>query len=339
MAADWQAATRDILDRLDLLAEYRELGVQPASSKPSAKGWLPCRVFGNPDERNASAGINVSGEHPQLGRYKEFTGESRNVSFFEFAAAVAGRFGSWEEARKHYAEKTGVELPKEKRLKSPADNLVFRDWIEHQVAAWCATKPPITPEAVRDAGGRLAGWPAKTQAHTVIALPIYGPHLADDDESGWLIWNKTGRPLPLFRGKGESPEPKKMLIVGGSTSGWMGRWGLEHLESAEVVWKTEGPGDMLALMSIIPPELRERHVVIANAGGSREKLAPEFWESLRGKRVYVIHDCDRDGQLGGQEQAELAARVAAEVRHVTLPLEIRDNHGQDLRDWINKDVA
>jgi len=333
---DWQAATREILQRLDLKAEYAALGVEITGTRPTATGWLACRVFGAGEkDRNPSAGVNVAGDGPVLGRYKEFTGEGRNVSFFEFAAAAAGGFGDWKEARKHYARQTGVKLPRGGQPESASDKLVFREGRQHQIRAWCATKPPITEWAAIAAGARIAGWPARDQRYTVVALPIYGPHLADADPTGWVIWNKTGRGLPLFQGKGVPPVPRKMLTVGGSRSGWMGRWGLDHLANAEVVWKTEGPGDMLALMSVVPESLRQRHVVIANAGGCREKLPEEFWDHLAGKIVYVVHDCDRDGQAGGIEQAKLAARVAREVRSITLPYPIADKHGKDVRDWLS----
>ena len=73
---------------------------------------------------------------------------------------------------------------------------------------------------------------------------------------------------------------------------------------------------------------------VANSGGTQEGLAAEFWQHLAGKVVYVIHDCDKDGQAGGVKQSRLAATVAREVRHVTLPYPITEKHGKDLRDWI-----
>jgi len=335
---DWQAATRLILERLDLKAEYAALGVAIAADKPTPAGWLSCRVFraDQNGDRNPSAGVNVAGEHPKLGRYKEFTGEGRNVSFFEFAATVAGKFATWQEARQHYAGKTGVKLPGGSTPKTANDSLVLRGYNARQVNAWCQLRPPIAEPVARAAGMVTAGWPASDQRFTVVAMPIYGAHLTDDDPTGWMIWNKTGRPLPLFRKKGEKPTPKKMLMAGGSTSGWMNRDGLERLDQAEIVWKTEGPGDCLALASVIPAELCPTHVVISNSGGSREKLAADFWDGLAGKTVYVVHDCDEDGQVGGLEQASLAATVAAEVRHITLPYEIVPNHGKDVRDFLTE---
>mgnify|MGYP006280748155 CR=1 FL=1 len=332
---DWQQASHTILQQLDLKAEYAALGVELAGNKPSAAGWVPCRVFGgNGDDRNPSAGINVAGEGPALGRYKEFTGEGRNLSFFEFAAAVAGRFADWKEARRHYAKQAGVKLPKGGPPETAAEKFTWRPGREHQIRVWCRTKPPIADWAAVASGMRVAGWPAATQQFTVVCLPVYGPDLTDADPTGFVFWNKTGRDLLLHQGKDREPKRQKMLMHG--TAGWVGRHGLDRLADAEIVWKVEGPGDLLALLSAIPPDLREKHVVITNSNGSMQGLGEEFWDHLAGKTVYVVHDCDRDGQAGGEKQARLAAAIAAEVRHVTLPYEIAEKHGKDLRDFLGE---
>jgi hypothetical protein len=354
-ASDWQSATRAVLDALDLEAEYRTLGIElPGNASPSRAGWIRCHTFsaGSAGDRTPSAGINVTGEHPHRGRYKEFTGDARNVSFFEFAATIAKRFSNYKEARKHYAKQAGVKLPRGESSE-PADQIVPRDWIEHQVKAWCDKKPPIVPEAVHAAGGKLAGWP-QSQQHTVIALPVYGEHLTAADPTGFVIWNKNGGPLPLWQGQGQKPKPVKMLTVSGSKSGWMGKHALDRLAEAaagdetpaeedpfgapaiECVWKVEGPGDMLALYSAIPPELRDTHLVITNAGGAREKLQAGFWDCLSNLKVYVLHDADEPGQLGAVDQAALAAAVARETRIVQLPYEVTPKAGADIRDWLNE---
>ena len=122
-ASEWQEADRKILDWLNLPTEYALLGLDITGQQSNGSGWLACRAYGQED-RTPSAGINVGSEHPQRGRYKEFTGEGRNLSFFEFAA-MTGKFADWRAARKHYAREAGVKTPKE-RGKSPGDNLLFR---------------------------------------------------------------------------------------------------------------------------------------------------------------------------------------------------------------------
>src|SRR3954466_4810937 len=99
--AKWQDATIEILSAIDIAQAYRDLGVDVCGHKPSSKGWIECRSFGNQD-RTPSAGINTM-PGPLQGRYKDFrTGET--LGLFDFAATKAGRFGGdWREARKHFA--------------------------------------------------------------------------------------------------------------------------------------------------------------------------------------------------------------------------------------------
>jgi hypothetical protein len=331
MAASWQDASRKILDALDIRAEYAALGLDVTGREPDADGWLECRAFGRED-RNPSAGIIVGAEHPTRGRYKEFSGDARNLSLFEFAAVAAGKFLDWKAAKRHYAKQAGVKLPQAPKM--PEDNFVFRDWNTNLVQTWCLKKPPIVPTAVKLAGGRLAGWPASTQRFTVVCLPIFGPHGADDDPTGWVLWNKSGKPLPLYQGEGRPEKSVKMLTAGGSTSGWMNAHGLAHVAAADVVWKTEGPGDMLALLTAIPDELRDRHVVLTNSGGCGEVPRDEFLDLLAGRRVFVVGDADQPGQAGAAKWAAAIAETAAECRVVVLPYEVTENHGKDLRDWL-----
>lgn len=326
----WQEITHQTIDGIDLPAEYQAMGVE-FSGITSASGWQPCKVFRS-DEKSPSAGVCLSGDHPQKGRYKEHTGESRNLSFFDFCV-LAGKFPDWKAARDHYRKQLGIKAPRGKVTKDPNDSLAFRAWNDALVRTWCVEKPPIAFWAVRMAGGRLAGWPKKSQKFTVIALPVFGEHGADDEPIGWVIYNKSGKMLPLFQGKGVQPRPLKMLSVSGSKAGWMNKYALTKLSDAEVVWKVEGPSDMLALQSVIPQELLEKHVVLANSGGSMELPREDCVAMLAGKTVYVVHDCDQPGQDGGRRWAQAIASVAKECRHVKLPYEITENHGKDLRDW------
>lgn len=341
MASDaWQQKTRQILDALDLRAEYISLGFDVCGTTPSGTGWIPCRCYGREDN-TPSASICVAGKHPRKGRYKEFTGEARNLSFFE-AAAITGRWEDWKAARVYYAHQTGVRLPRGPHPKSPEDGLEFRDWNEALVRSWCHKKPPIAHWAVRVCGGRIAGWPKPKKAnrpclYTVIALPIFGEQGVNDAPQGWVVWNQTGRYLTLPQGAGQPPRRvEKGISIGGSKAGWMGAYGLSRLEAADVVWVCEGPTDMLALMSAIPPELLQTHVVITNSNGTMELPRAAYVAMLAGKRVFVVHDADTPGQDGGIRWARAIADVAVECRHVVLPYEIDPNHGKDVRDFFNE---
>ncbi len=124
----------------------------------------------------------------------------------------------------------------------------------------------------------------------------------------------------------------------------------------EFIWKTEGPTDLLALVSLGLPDghsarcnpfgAGENPLSIAADGSPKEQLISE----LAGKTVYVVHDCDQAGQYGATvvERKEGRTRLgwapaiaiyAAEVRNVVLPYEITESHGKDLRDWINDRLA
>ncbi|KKN41853.1 hypothetical protein LCGC14_0719130 [marine sediment metagenome] len=327
----WAAANREILDKLDVEAEYRALGIDVTGNQPGHSGWLPCRAFGKED-RTPSAQINVGTDHPACGRYKEFTGDARNFSLFEFAAvAKPAEFADWKAARDHYAKQTGVKLPRGGSPKAPEDSLTFQDWNDALINVWTRQhKQGILPAAVKAAGCRLAEW----HKQQVIAIPVYGPHLLDGGPIGWQIWLRSGGHLNVYQGKGKPLVKRKISTVAGSRAGWMNRWALRHLDEAEIVWKVEGPSDMLSVQSIIPAADIRRHVVIANSGGSVQLPTAELIAPLAGKTVYVVHDCDVDGQRGAARWAAAIAEVAADCRNMILPYPIEDSHGCDFRDWI-----
>ena len=216
-------------------------------------------------------------------------------------------------------------------------------WKEALVAIWCRHKPGVVPEAVQAAGGRLARY---RDQYTVVALPVFGPALLEAEPIGWVLYNTTGRELPIFHGRDKETGEiqttwKKMKTTGGSEAGLIGRHALDRITrdpAAElIVWKVEGPSDMLALWSLIPPAARDRHLVVTNAGGCQEN--PKGWMAsvFAGRRVAVVGDADEPGQDGAGKWARWIAKVAVEVRLVAagqLGLEVVKDHGKDLRDWI-----
>jgi len=331
--ATWQEVNRQILDAIDLEAEYKAMGLE-ITGGPSANGYAPCKVFGG-NERSASAGVNLTGEHPLRGRYKSFTGECANLSFFEFCA-MAGRFADWKEARDFYRKAAGIKSPAKNAKKPVSDRLAVRDYNAALVRSWASHKPPIAEWAVRIAGGRIAGYPPTSQKFTCIVIPVFGAHGVEDDPCGWVGYNKSGRDLPVSQGKGKPVQMVKIKTIEGSIAGWMNHYALANLEQAEVVWKVEGPADMLALQSIFPKDLLGTHLVLTNSSGTLGVLPDDHLDLLAGKTVYVVHDADKDGQAGGEKWSEALSYTAQEVRHVRLPYEVDEKHGKDLRDWINE---
>jgi hypothetical protein len=94
----------------------------------------------------------------------------------------------------------------------------------------------------------------------------------------------------------------------------------------QTVWKTEGPGDMLALMAAIPADQQADNRVLTNSAGAIEHPRPEFLRGLAGRKVIVVPDCDEPGQTGGKRWATMMAQFADEVRLVKLPYEITPTH-------------
>lgn len=99
----------EILERLDVRAEYEKMGIEFTTSKPNSQGWLTCRAFGKKD-RNPSAGVKVaSGGKGAIGDYKEFNGDGRYLPFFEACAAFCPeKWLTWNDARDHFREVVGL---------------------------------------------------------------------------------------------------------------------------------------------------------------------------------------------------------------------------------------
>jgi len=311
---DFGRMEKEIIERLDLAAEFEAMGVQIAGRTPGPDGWISCHAVGRED-RSPSAGINI-----QTGQYKDHGGDGECMSFWEFAARHGGH-GDWRAARKHFADKAGVEMPTATKA-GPSEQLTIKPWNAAVVSLWCPHKPPITPEAVRACHGELADY----GRFVVVAMPIFG---ADGETVGWGCWNTTGDNLPVKSGS------VKMKTMPGSRNGLYGP--VEMIADAEVVWKTEGPGDMIAMtVKLIEAGLFGRHVAVSNSSGTNEHLRPETLKRFAGKRVIVIHDADADGQKGAKKQAAAIARHAEKVWRIDLPYEIAKKHGKDLRDFFTE---
>lgn len=164
---------------------------------------------------------------------------------------------------------------------------------------------------------------------------VIGPEVFG--ESGEVVghsaFNITGGTLPVFhKDKGKPPDFKKVKTSHGCPPGWIGQ--VDKIESAEVIWKVEGPKDCLALAAVIPPGTP--HAVISNAHGAMENLQLWMVEKLRGKIVRVVGDADKAGQAGAEKSgaAILIQGGAALVVLTRLPYLVKESHGEDLRDYL-----
>jgi P4 family phage/plasmid primase-like protien len=189
-------------------------------------------------------------------------------------------------------------------------------WNSLLITMWARKKPGVTTEAVKANGGNLAHW----NGRPVVTLPVLN---GKGSPTGYVIWDQSGHALK----HGEAHV--KMKAVKGTKTGLMGKWAVEHPD-AKVVWKVEGPTDMLALWAAIPPEERDEHVVVTNPFGSKENPKKQHLDFFRDKNVYVCHDNDAAGKSGGKKWAQAIANVAASCTRVVLP------GAGDMREWLNQ---
>lgn len=353
---DLNAAKAAILERLNLLEEFKSLGIA-VTGRVREGGFAECKM--RADDRNPSGWINI-----ETGRWGD-SGEGTEGSFWDLA--LSRRSGTIRDVLKHYAAQAGVDLrqfgqpggkgktggtakqaPAKKKAK-PADpdaprpwedKLELLDWIEGrelQVRRWCEhVKPGVTLEAIQAAGGRIARYYSRGRekkdeypSQVVIAIPAWQANDTDGPPISWSIWKLNG-------GNGGQFGKYKMLNVGPSRGAIMGRHALDRLAGESVVvWKCAGPADMLATWAAIPPELRDRHLVISNADGEDKWPSAAAVELLTGKDVVIMNDCDDAGALGSRKWRE-KLKDAAFVRRFILPFEHRASHGKDARDFFNE---
>jgi P4 family phage/plasmid primase-like protien len=243
------------------------------------------------------------------------------------------------------AQCVGVEPQKatqQTERTDPTKNLSFQDAFPILIAKiWAKSKPPVAAESLQLVGTRYGMY---RKQNPVFALPAIGH---DGVPCGWFITHATAKKLPIFeKGNKEPVEWRSTKCTAGSQAGWLGPI---QSDQHEIIWKVEGPSDMLALLTLGLPA---NHTVCTNLFGAGEDPASNPWmlERFRGKTVYVLHDCDKPGQSGALEVssgpkskrpgwAPAIANVANECRNVVLPYPIQDVQGKDLRDWIGEQLS
>lgn len=367
MPKSFREVSTEILSQLDILAEYRALGVKfPGNMSPRSSGMVSCFAFGRED-RNPSAWVNIqTGYYGDSGAASVGSG-NYTLSLWDFAAAHGG-FESWQEARKAYAAKAGVHIPASgaKREERWRDRLEFLPWsmpgLDMLTKYWCMKrKKGVTPEALLASGARAAYYPCyrdkKTGEQkrlkgylTVIALPAYGDFLLAGDPVSWVIWDITGADM-------EVPQPKdhqgpkqtaKMLSIGETRGAMMGLSGLialsddEQRAKIEIAWKSGGPSDMLAIDSAIRADVAAgkipagSRVVITNASGEMGDVLNSQARLFFGiPKTIIIGDADTAGVLGTKKWAEVLRRTGVSTGVCTLPYAVREKHGLDARDFLN----
>lgn len=334
--ADWSTLHHEILSRIHIETIYQELGLEITGRQANDNGWLTCRAMGRED-KHASACINVSMTELR-GRYKDSGGEGASMSIFDFAAKY-GRFKDWKDARYELARRANIQLPKTNEPKRPIDSLSFLPWSRTVARFWCKKKDVnIKVEALEEAGARLANWPASAadiHKQSVIALPGYGTSGVDEDPVNWVIFADSGANLVKYDGPDRPPTFVKNLCLSNAPC-LLNRWAMARIPDADVIWKVEGISDMLALHSIIPPHLKEKHVVITNGFGASEHVSDAWIRLLTGKTVRIVGDADTPGQIGAAKWMMALRGKAASVSNVALDFPVVDKHGNDARDVITE---
>lgn len=333
---DWGELKSAVIAGLDISAEYQELGVRIVEgAEPRSSGWLACYAAGR-DDKTPSAAINVTSGH-----YRDLGGDNDSLSLWDFAAKH-GRYADWKEAFQHFAKKAGVnkkKFPKTWEKQWAEQVEILSQWNPLSIRGFRAAYPDATIESIRATGATLARYPKKS--HTpryCLAWPIYGPHLFDEAPTGYIVQAADGGLIDVWRGEGLPPEPTKRLVLG--KSGLVGRSALKLFAAGdggpvERIYKVEGVSDMLALQSAIPPELREKHIVITNASGAGEKSTPAgFAHLFAGTDLVIIHDSDEPGQDGSKLWLNYVGKYCKAAWNVILDDVIETKHGRDLRDWL-----
>ncbi|MDA0283741.1 MAG: hypothetical protein O3B86_10340 [Planctomycetota bacterium] len=333
--ADWGELKSAIIAGLDIPAEYQELGIKfPDGAEPRSNGWLACFAAGRED-KSPSAAINVTSGH-----YRDLGGDNDSLSLWDFAAKY-GPFADWKEAFQGYAKKSGVQLPHSKKRKSKptlSEKVeILSKWNPLSIRGFRALYPSVTEDAIRATGATLARYPG--WSHTpryCLAWPIYGSELFAKPPIGYVLQAADGGLIEVVR-KGCPSTFEKRITVG--ESGLVGTAGLKAIAKGPVerIYKVEGISDLLALESAIPAELREKHIVITNAGGAGEHKTPSrSVELLKDACVVLIHDSDLPGQNGAKIWLDCVGVQSRTFQNVVLHEEIAEKNGKDIRDWLGE---
>jgi P4 family phage/plasmid primase-like protien len=305
-------------------------GVERDSLNPRRHG--PCPKCGGTDRFRAMDDFAQTGGLLCNQCFSEKNGDG-------FAALMWLNGVNFQDAIKLVARFVGVkprsgEAPKQSSTADPSERLEFVDWHENLVWLWTLEKPPATVEGVQAIGGRLAKF--RKGKHHVIAFPIYGE---DNKPGGWAIYQTNGKPLPTGWDKNEQrfTREEKMLCTTGSKPGLIGEVDLlDKCLEATVIF-VEGTPDILALHWILSAAgAGSQYVVLTNSNGTNQKPLDWIVKKLAGRRVVVIRDADTPGETGAARWVAGLIDSASEVRNPKLPYPVVENHGPDLRDWINE---
>jgi len=225
-------------------------------------------------------------------------------------------------------------------------------------------KTGFTRDAFIAAGGFSSRWPynkknddgsPRDPFESVVGVPVHGPAILTattiDDATavGAVIWRSAAFPFKDKRkdkdGNEVEVDVKMRTVVTGD--GLIGNHGLQLIlddrrrlaadpsapSTIDRIWKVEGPTDLFALYSIMPPTARATNPIISCAGGSTS-VSPWTASLIRGYHVVVVHDLDTAGEQGVDKTCQLWGPAAASITPLRLAGKVELKKGADLRDRI-----
>ena len=285
----------------------------------NGRHW-PCPKCGGDDRFNAMKDVAQTGGVRCNQCFDKKNGDG--------LAAIQWRTGRpFGDVLQAVAEAVGVKPKLTKKTAGTDKHLEFLEWSEMTAKLWSLKKPGIQYEALLLAGVKLAKY---RKQYRVLVLPIWDGPPGEGKPVGYAMYDTGVGGLPIFDKTGAIVEHVKIKTISGSKPGWMGFVPPE----CHLVVKTEGPSDMLAVLSIAPPGV----AVVCNAMGAKENPAKNPWIAtvFAGRQAWVIHDADKPGQEGAANWSQAIARHAAECRNLTLPYVVTESHGKDVRDWLSE---
>lgn len=179
---DWPAIKSEILAKLDIAGEYRDLGLRLCAETPNPKGLIVCHAMDREDT-HPSAFINV-----KTGIYHDSGSESLN--FWDFCLKHTRKFGRHIDVVRHYAARTGVEIGEFKfasKDRIQEAEYVYQNELGHDL--FVVTKYRL-PTGKKEFSQRPAnGKPCPGCMDGVRLVPYKLPELiaADPGETIWIV--------------------------------------------------------------------------------------------------------------------------------------------------------
>lgn len=111
---DWKLLKKEVISRLNIIDEYEKLEVKFVNKYRGGKDrcWVRCYAVGRAPGKEDD--VDSAAVNADTGYYIDKGGDGAGKDFFNFALEH-GRFATWIECFRHYADKVGIEIGNIKR--------------------------------------------------------------------------------------------------------------------------------------------------------------------------------------------------------------------------------